>query len=85
MVAIQWPTILANVGPEAALLLIFLAALMAVPAQGLELAQPKKIPIAFVRHDVVGDHSSDHEILLQAIRAQRMQPKLGTGACLPTA
>ena len=85
MVAIQWPAIDADVGPEATLFLILLAALVAVPAQRLQTTQPKFVPVTAVWLDVVGDDGGDDEAFLQTALAQRMGAELRMGTVLPTA
>jgi hypothetical protein len=49
---------------------------MAIPAEALERTHPEQIPVALVRHNVIGDHSSHDQSLLKAEGAKRMHPHL---------
>ena len=85
MLGVDGPTVCANVRAKAAMFSVLLAALMTWPAQGLQLTKPERIPVTTMRLDVVGDHRSLDQTLLQTVLAQRVLTHLATGACLPTA
>jgi hypothetical protein len=53
--AIDWPSVHADVGGKAFVLLLFLGAVMARFAQGLQPAVPKELFIVFVGHEVISD------------------------------
>lgn len=84
MFRVERPSVVPDVGPVASRLLVLLAGLVAVPAQGLQLAQPERIPVTFMRDDVVGDHALNDEALLQAMGAERMGLYLKAGSVFPT-
>lgn len=68
---------------EAALLDAFLAALMAMCAQGLQFAAPEFDWIVMVRHDVIGDFGRDDAAFAQAPFAQWLALQLTACATMP--
>jgi hypothetical protein len=50
---------------------------MAGGAQALQLPRQKRIPIASVMRDMIGDRGRRHDVSRQALRAQRLTPQLG--------
>ncbi len=84
MPGVRGEAVLPYVRPEAPVLLVLLAALMAGPAQGLQLAEAELIPVALVSRDMISDHSSHDKALLQAMRAERMLAHLETLPDLPS-
>jgi hypothetical protein len=61
----------------------FIAALMAVCAQRLQLAVPELVRIAMMRLDVIGDAGSDVFAFAQSALAQRLRSQLSASASVP--
>ena len=84
MLGIEWPPISTYVPLEPSQFLEPLRAIVTVFAQALHVTHPERIPIAFVRHDVVADRRHPDTSNLGADRTQRMLCKLMLGASLPS-
>jgi hypothetical protein len=56
---------------------------MAGGAQALQSPRQKRIPIATMMHEMIGDLGRTHDASRQAQRAQRLTPQLGASKPAP--
>ena len=68
MLGIGRPPIDTYVRAETPVFSVLLAALVTVPAQGLQGTKPEEIPLSTMRLDVIGDHRSDDQTFFEAVR-----------------
>src|SRR5215472_14493657 len=83
MMRVGWPAVIVNVVRVAAFVEQALAAIVATRAERWKLADEERIPIAAMRHDVVGDRCRRGDPAREAHHAKRMVEQLQGAAATP--